>query len=132
MCATAEFWTGPDKRIDIDALRAFARAHDIHVGDAHETTEGGLHSDLQPLVDGRECCWCWLKAVPADVPDPADVERHLGGLRAVLRWIAERADYVRFEPDSFDYLCKGEERVSPEEVPLPIMGDGRVFCIEKE
>ena len=129
MCATAEVWTGPKHRVDVDALRAFASEHDILVGDAHETGDGGLHKSLQPLIDGRECCWCPLKHVPAAPADPEQVAHYRAGLAAVLRWIAERADDVRFEPDRFEYLQSGAETVAPEDVPLPVMGDGRVLRI---
>ena len=129
MCATAEVWTAPTRRVDVDALRAFAREHDIFVGDAHETRDGGLHTSLQPLIDGRECCWCPLDDAPLAPADPERVAHYRAGLAAVLRWIAERADEVRFQPDCFDYLQRGEETIAPEDVPLPVMNDGRVLTI---
>jgi hypothetical protein len=39
---------------------------------------------------------------------------------------------VRFAPDVFDYLHGdkyAEVSASPDEVPLPVMGDGRTFVI---
>ena len=129
MCATAEVRTAPKHRVDVDALRAFASEHDILVGDAHETHDGALHTDLQPIIDGRECCWCPLHSVPACPADPEQVAHYRAGLAAVLRWLAERADDVRFEPDCFDYLQSGAETVAPEDVPLPTTGDGRVLRI---
>ena len=55
----------------------------------------------------------------------------IDGLRAVLRWLADRC-MTTFRPDGFDYLKSGEQTVTPEEVPPPATGDGRVLRISVE
>lgn len=118
MCADAEFTTTGLTLADLPALRAFALAQGIVPVDCGQRGSA-LCGSLLRLVDGKGVCWCSFTHDDID------------GLRAVLRWLAERGR-TTFRPDGFDYLKSGEQTVTPEEVAPPVTGDGRVLTISVE
>ncbi|HET6496133.1 MAG TPA: hypothetical protein VFH61_12305 [Thermoleophilia bacterium] len=127
MCATAECVATGLSDEDAALLRGVAREWHIEIGVEGEarTPESRWYS-LQPLhADGKGMCWCSAGETPEGAV-------WLAGLRRTLRWMAERADEVMFEPDCFGYLHEGEATVAPEDVPMPRMGDGRRFTVRIE
>lgn len=119
MCADAEFATTGLTLADLPALTEFAVTHGIMPVDCSDRLGGLLRGSLLRLVDGKGVCWCSFTHDDID------------GLRAVLRWLAERGR-TTFRPDGFHYLKSGEETVTPEEVAPPVTGDGRVLTISVE